>query len=105
MSRSALIVRRVDYARTRPGYQIIDFDVTDEEAAALVAEGRAEWDEVEAPPAVYLLREMLIHDVVWPEGSFLSVGGEITAAEALALLRGRVARNEAVASAARGGIG
>ncbi len=99
----AAVIRRVDYAY--PHWQIPDFDVTDEEAAALVTEGRAEWDEVEVPPAVYLLRPMNIRDAEWPAGSLLHVGGEITAAEALALLRGRVARNEAVASAPSGPIG
>ncbi len=50
MSLATTIIRRTDFARGH--YQIVGFDVDDHEAAEIVAEGRAEYDEVGVPGSV-----------------------------------------------------
>ena len=56
--------------------------------------GRADYELVEVPAAIYLEQPTLIGGLVRPAGTMLSVGGDVTAGEALALLRGRVVTGE-----------
>jgi hypothetical protein len=85
-----LTITRCDFPRRVQ--QIIGHDVTPDEAAELVESGRAEYDdEPELPPAVYLQSEITIGGVYFPQGAMLHVGGEIDAAQCLALMRGLLA--------------
>jgi len=73
--------------------QIIGFDISPDEADELVDDGRAEHDDVEPPPAVYLQHAAVIHGIVYPAGALIQVGdgGQLTAVEALVLARGNTA--------------
>src|SRR5579859_5041967 len=71
--------------------QIVGFDVTPDEAEQLVEKGQAaRGPDLEAPAAVYLQQPIRIRGFVYPTGALLHVGGEISEAEALGLVRGTV---------------
>lgn len=84
----SLTITRSDFPRAVQ--QIVGFDCTASEAAELVEDGRAEYDdEIVLPAAVYLRCEITIGGVYHPAGTMLHVNGEISPAQCLALMRGK----------------
>lgn len=88
-----------------PLEMIVGADIDAGQADELVAAGSAEpgppyW----VPPVIYLLQPIEIRGYTWPEGAQLHVGGHITEAEALVLLRGVIGVG-GVAGAPGGGVG
>jgi hypothetical protein len=100
---SVEVIRRTDYIRGH--IQILGWELDDDGAAELVAEGRGHYEQIEVPSQIYLLRNLEIRGIVHLAGSLLQIDGEITAQEALALMRGRTGRNEPHAIAPGGGVG
>jgi len=86
---TALVIRRLDFPRADL-FQIVGHDVTGAEAADLVEMSRATYHDVTLPAAVYLQTEITIGGQFYPAGAMLTVGGQITEAQCLALMRGLV---------------
>jgi hypothetical protein len=77
----------------RPGrpeeLEIVGCDLSEARADAEVSWGLAEWGpSIDVPPALYLLEELDLRGLRYPAGSRLTVGFEISEAEALLLMRG-----------------
>lgn len=82
-------------------------DISETDAARLVAAGQAQWGpEHEPPAAVYLLCDIEIRGFTYATGTMLHIGREISEPEAVLLIRGRIGEpGGGVASAPGGGIG
>jgi len=101
---SVPVITRLDFPQRVEA--IVGFDVSPEEADELVDVGKAEYaPELEPPSAVWLIVDMPIRGIFYPLGTLLQVDGHITEAEAIALLRGRVATGEAWATVPVGPVG
>lgn len=83
-----------------PWTSVVGFDVTEEDAERLVAEGVAQWGESYDPPQwLYVTRDILIRGRLFPSGTLVQTGADVTEVEALMLcfeferLPGRVLAN------------